>query len=438
MYRADDLIRKKRDGGALDPDEIRWLIAGYASGAIPDYQMSAWLMAVYFRGMTRAETAALTRAMIDSGRRVDLSAIPGVKADKHSTGGVGDKTTLVLAPLVAAAGLKVAKLSGRGLGHTGGTLDKLESIPGFRVDLPPERFLEQVRDVGLAVAGQGPDLVPADGKIYALRDVTATVDSVPLIASSVMAKKIAGGADVIVLDVKVGRGAFMADLESGRALARAMLEIAAAHGRRAAAILSSMDQPLGRAVGNALEVREALETLAGGGPADLRALCLELGARLLVLAGAESGVGQARGKLERLLAEGAALRRFAAMVAAQGGDARVVEDPGLLPAAPVTLPVTAPASGHVQRLDALEVGRVAVALGAGRAYKGQPVDPAVGVVLARKVGDAVAAGDPLATVHARRREDAERAAARLREAYHIGPEPVAPPPLLLDDLMPEP
>lgn len=438
MYRVDDLIRKKRDGGSLDPEEIRWLIAGYTGGTIPDYQMSAWLMAVYFRGMTPAETAALTQAMVDSGRRVDLSAIPGVKVDKHSTGGVGDKTTLVLAPLVAAAGLKVAKLSGRGLGHTGGTLDKLESIPGFRVDLAPERFLQQVRDIGVAVAGQGPDLVPADGKLYALRDVTATVDSIPLIASSVMSKKIAGGADAMVLDVKVGRGAFMADLDAARRLARAMLEIARAHGRRAAAVLSSMDQPLGRAVGNALEVREALETLAGGGPPDLRALCLELGARLMVLAGAARDADAARPELERLLAGGAALAKFEAMVAAQGGDARVVADPGLLPAAPVIMPVTAPASGYVQGLDCLEVGRVALALGAGRAYKGQPVDPAVGVVLPRKVGDPVRAGDVVATVHARRREEAEAAAARLAAAYRIGPEPVPPPPLVLDVLLPEP
>lgn len=430
-----ELIRRKRDGGELSPAEVRRLVAGFTAGEVPDYQMSALLMAVYFRGLSEAETAALTAAMVDSGRRLDLSGLPRPVADKHSTGGVGDKTTLVLAPLVAAAGVPVAKLSGRGLGHTGGTLDKLESIPGFNVSLDPDDFVRQVARVGLAVAGQTADLVPADARLYALRDVTATVDSIPLIAASVMSKKIAGGADAILLDVKVGRGAFVTDRARARELARMMIRLGRSFGRRVAAVLSAMDQPLGRAVGNALEVAEAVEVLGGGGPAEVRELCLELGTRLLLLAGAETEAARARRRLEALLDGGAARARLAALVAAQGGDPSVVDDPrGRLPRAPLQVPLPAPASGYVAGLDALAVGGAAVLLGAGRQRKGQPVDPAVGIVLHRKVGEAVREGEPLATIHARDAASAAAAAARLRDAYAISAFPPPTTPLVLETL----
>ncbi len=433
-----ELIRRKRDGGELSRQEIETLVRGAATGEVPDYQLSAWLMAVFFRGMTPRETADLTMAMVDSGRRVDLSAIPGPKADKHSTGGVGDKTTLVLAPLVAAAGLPVAKLSGRGLGHTGGTLDKLEAIPGFRTALDLDAFAAQVARVGLAVAGQTPELVPADGRLYALRDVTATVESVPLIAASVMSKKIAGGADVIILDVKAGRGAFMKSTEDARNLALAMMAIGKALGRRVGAVVSGMDQPLGRAVGNALEVHEAIETLEGRGPADLRELCLELGAWLLRLAGLAVDAAEARQRLARLLDGGAAREKLAGMVAAQGGDTAALDDPRRLPRAPVVRPLPAPFAGYVRAVDALAVGEAAVLLGAGRRVKGQAVDPAVGLVLAKKIGDPVATGEPLATIHARDEASAAEAARHLLAAYALGAAPVAPPPLIGEVLMPFP
>lgn len=431
-----DLIRKKRDGGELSREEIERLIRGCTSGDIPDYQLSAWLMAVFFRGMTPRETADLTMAMVDSGRRVDLSGIPGRKADKHSTGGVGDKTTLVLAPLAAAAGLPVAKLSGRGLGHTGGTLDKLESIPGFNVNLDLAAFAGQVARIGLAIAGQTSDLVPADGKLYALRDVTATVESVPLIAASVMSKKIAGGAEVIVLDVKAGRGAFMNSLEEARALAGAMIAIGEALGRRVGAVVSAMDQPLGRAVGNALEVREALETLEGRGPADLRELALELGAWMLRLAGLAAGLAEARRRLASLLEGGAARRKLAEMVAAQGGDTAALEDPSRLPQAPVVRTLAAPAAGFVQAVDALAVAETVVSLGGGRRVKGQAVDHAVGVVLGKKAGEAVDRGEPLAFVHARDEAAADAALHRLAAAFALGEERPSSAPLIRGVLMP--
>lgn len=431
-----ELIRKKREGGELAAAEIEALVAGFTQGAIPDYQMSALLMAVCFRGMTSRETASLTTALVASGRRVDLSGLGRLAADKHSTGGVGDKTTLVLAPLVAAAGLPVAKLSGRGLGHTGGTLDKLESIPGFRTDLTLEAFAHQVEAIGIAVAGQTPDLVPADGKLYALRDVTATVESLPLIAASVMSKKIAGGAGAVVLDVKAGRGAFMQSPEAARDLAGAMLEIGRAAGLHVAAVVSSMEQPLGRAVGNALEVREAVDVLEGRGSADVAELCLTLGTELLLLAGLAADPAVARQTLQQALSGGAARRKLDEWVAAQGGDPAALTSPGGLPTAPLIEPWAAPRSGYVTSIDALVVGQAAVSLGAGRRVKGQAIDPSTGFVLAGKVGDRVSAGEPLAWVHARDPLDLAGARARLAEAYQLGPEPPGPSPLLYGVLRP--
>ncbi|MEW6399307.1 MAG: pyrimidine-nucleoside phosphorylase [Bacillota bacterium] len=442
--RAVDLILKKRDGGTLSREELGFLIQGYVRGEVPDYQMAAFLMAVCLRGMEPGEVADLTMAMVDSGDRMDLGSIPGIKVDKHSTGGVGDKTTLVLAPLVAAAGVPVAKMSGRGLGHSGGTLDKLESIPGLTVDVPPERFLEQVRRIGLAVVGQSRRLVPADGKMYALRDVTGTVDSLPLIASSIMSKKIGAGADAIVLDVKTGRGAFMKDFESALTLARTMVDIGERAGRRTRALITGMDQALGHAVGNALELREAVATLAGGGPADLRELCLVLGSHMLVLGGVAQDLAQARSRLEELLESGAALARLQAMVEAQGGDPRAVLAPGvsgradagvrdgdLLPVARYVHLLPADVDGYVTRVDALLVGRAAMLLGAGRARKEDRVDPAVGIVLRRKVGDPVRRGEPLAEVHYNDADRLPAALELLEHAYRIEGQRPPVPPLIL-------
>jgi len=417
--RVYDLIQKKRDGGALTSEELVRLLSGYAAGEIPDYQMSAFLMAVFFRGMTPEETAEFTMAMVRSGEQLDLGRIRGVKVDKHSTGGVGDKTSLVLIPLVAAAGAPVAKLSGRGLGHTGGTIDKLESIAGFRAELSTDQFIEQVNRIGCAIAGQTANLVPADKKIYALRDVTATVDSVPLIAASVMSKKIAGGSDAIVLDVKTGRGAFMKTLETSRELAQTMVNIGNAVGRRTMAVISDMDQPLGFAVGNALEVREALDTLRGEGPQDLRELCLVLGSQMLLLAGIAKTGEQARARLEGAFERREALAKFKDMIKAQGGDPALVDNPARLPAAPVVSPVPSPASGSVESIEAEAIGLAAMALGAGRATKEDVIDPAVGIVLRKKVGDAVREGEILADVHSADAERAEAAAARVGAAYSI-------------------
>jgi len=428
--RAYDLIQKKRDGGELTPGEISALLSGYLAGEIPDYQMSAFLMAVYFRGMTPQETAEFTMAMVRSGRTLDLRAVRGIKVDKHSTGGVGDKTSLVLIPLVAAAGAPVAKLSGRGLGHTGGTIDKLESIPGFRTEMDVQAFIDQVNRIGCAIAGATADLVPADKKLYALRDVTATVDSTPLIAASVMSKKIAGGSDAIVLDVKTGSGAFMKTLGGARDLARTMVGIGTSVGRRTVAVITDMDQPLGRAVGNALEVAEAVETLRGAGPRDLRELCLVLGAQMVTLSGVARSPGEGRALLTKLLDGGGALAKLAEMVEAQGGQRRVVEDPRVLPVAPVQLPATAPSSGYVAAIDAQAIGLAAMGLGAGRAKKDDVVDPAVGIVLDKKVGDPVTAGDPLAVVHAADRARAAEAARRVQAAFRIAPQAAEMRPLI--------
>ena len=430
MVRPYELILKKRTGHELTTDEIEQWIQGVTDGSFTDAQSAALLMAILFRGMSDRETAALTLAMARSGRQVDLSSLPGIKVDKHSSGGVGDKTTLVVAPLVAAAGAPVAKLSGRALGHTGGTLDKLESIPGLRVELSLSEFLDVVREVGVAVASAGVDLAPADKKLYALRDATATVDSVPLIAASIMSKKLAGGADAFVLDVKVGEGAFLTREEDALALARTCVAVAHEAGRQAVAYLTSMDQPLGVAVGNALEVREAIETLQGGGPADLRELVLVLGAEMVRLAGVEADEGKARSLLERLLDSGEAAARFQRMIAAQGGDPEVVENPDRLPRAEVRLPVEAPRVGYVQAIATRELGLASMALGAGRDRPGAPIDLAVGLEVVRKVGERVEAGEPLAWIHARSEAQAEGIRARVAAAFRLGEAPVEPPPLI--------
>jgi pyrimidine-nucleoside phosphorylase len=422
--KAIDLIRDKRDGLAHSDDAIRFVVRGATDGSIPDYQLSAWLMAVRLNGMSDQETKTLTLAMAASGRQLDLSSIPGRKVDKHSTGGVGDKATLVVAPLVAAAGIAVAKLSGRALGHSGGTLDKLESIPGFNVDLSIEQFIDQVRRLGIAIAGQTSDMVPADKVFYALRDATATVDSIPLIASSVMSKKLAAGADAIVLDVKCGRGAFVATLDDAQALARALVAIGTNAGRETIAYITDMEQPLGRAVGNALEIREAIETLAGRGPDDLQALSLRLGNEMLRAAAAPTT------DLRRLLADGTALRKFAQLIEAQSGDPRVVDDPSRLPTAPVQRPVAARESGRVAAIDALEIGLAAKSLGAGRDRKDAAIDLAVGIVLEKKVGDPVQQGEALAAVHARTEQAAQQVAPRVAAAFRIAAS-ARPRPLLL-------
>ncbi len=428
------IILKKRDGGEMTREEIQAWVRGIVEETIPDYQLAAWLMAVYFQGMSDREAADLTLAMARSGEVVDLSDTVPLAVDKHSSGGVGDKTTLVLGPMVAATGLPFAKMSGRALGFTGGTLDKLESIPGFRVDLTVERFKEAVREVGLVVAGQTGDLAPADKRLYALRDVTGTIESIPLIAASIMSKKIAAGARAIVLDVKTGHGAFLSNPEDAKALARLMVAIGRQVGRQVAAVVSSMEQPLGRAVGNAPEVREAIETLQGRGPEDLVELCLTLGSQLLVMAGAAADEAEARSRLREALDSGAAWAKFKAMVAFQGGDVAAVEDPDRLPRAPVIEPLPSPADGVVQGIAARDLGYAVAELGAGRKRKGDPVDPRVGLVLHRKVGERIAAGEPLVTVHAPSREVLERVRERILGAFRIGPGPAEPPPLILEVL----
>ncbi|MFI5282319.1 MAG: thymidine phosphorylase [Candidatus Dormibacterales bacterium] len=414
-----EVIGRKRDGGEHSPAEIELLIGGYLKGEIPDYQMAAWLMAVCVRGMTRAETLALTHAMVASGEVLDLHEIEGVKVDKHSTGGVGDKVTLIAAPLAAACGVKVPKLSGRALAHTGGTLDKLESVPGLTVDLSPDRFIRQVREVGIAVAAQSPRMVPADKLLYALRDVTATVPSVPLIASSVMSKKIAAGADAIVLDVKFGRGAFMPTPAAAEQLAMEMVLLGEGAGRRTVALVTAMDNPLGRSVGNALEVKEALDALAGEGDEELLEVSLRVAGEMCKLAGVSADPG-------KVLRSGAGREMFERMLAAQGG--RLADG---LPVAPVTWPVRALASGHVEAIDALEVGLSALELGAGRVRKEDRVDPAAGLVIEAPVGKKVVAGDTLAVVHARTRELIDQVSPRLQQAWRLSERTVRRPPHVL-------
>jgi pyrimidine-nucleoside phosphorylase len=427
---AVELIQRKRDGDELSGEEIGDLVLSYTRGDVPEYQMAAFCMAVYFRGLSPTETHALTDAMIRSGDTIDLSPLGRKVVDKHSTGGVGDKTSLALGPIVAACGVPFAKISGRGLGHTGGTLDKLESIPGFRVELDREAFLEQVKNVGLAIIGQTRDLVPADKKLYALRDVTATVDNISLIAASIMSKKIAAGADAMVLDVKVGDGAFMKTVESARELAETMIEIGRRAGREVVCELTDMDQPLGRAVGNALEVREAVATLRGEGPPDFTELVL--GACGHVLALSDLGVDRAAGTrlAVRAVASGEALAAYERWISAQGGN----PDTGVLPVAPLVRAVPSPATGFVQAIATAAVGRAALRLGAGRATKEDTIDHAVGIVCNAKRGDHVDAGDAVAEVHARDEAAAARAVEEIAACYLIGPGPPEPTPIVLDVL----
>lgn len=428
--RVYDIIWKKRHGEELTESEIRFLISGYVRGEIPDYQMSAWCMAVCFQGMTFEEATFLTLAMLDSGETIDLSAIPGVKVDKHSTGGVGDKTSLILLPLVAALDIPVAKMSGRGLGHTGGTLDKLEAIPGFTTTLSKERFLKQAREIGLVLAGQTGNLVPADKKLYSLRDVTATVESIPLIASSIVSKKLASGADAVVLDVKYGDGAFIQNYDQALQLAQMMMEIGNRSGRRFKAVLSSMNQPLGRAIGNSLEVLEAIETLKGEGPEDLTELCVKLGGMMVYLADAVEEPLTGEKRIEDVLRSGAGLNKFTQFVAAQGGNPGIVDKPALLPQAAVTQEIPAITEGWIERIACRELGQLAMELGAGRRRLDDPIRPEVGLILHVKNGDFVKKGDLLATVYAASVDDAKRVVSRLQRSYQISPTPVTIGPLI--------
>jgi pyrimidine-nucleoside phosphorylase len=446
--RIVDIITTKRDGGELSRAEIDFFIKGYVAGDVPDYQAAAFCMAVFFRGMTPQETTHLTEAMAFSGDTLDLHDVAPFIVDKHSSGGVGDKTTLVIGPMVASLGVPVGKMSGRGLSFSGGTLDKLESIPGFNVNLTIDQFKRQLRDVGVVVAGQTHELAPADGKLYALRDVTGTVNSLPLIASSIMSKKIAAGADAIVLDVKVGHGAFMETLPEAVELAELMAEIGRGLGRKMTALLGDMSQPLGLAAGNALEVVEAVQTLHGRGPADFRQHCVDVAAEMLLITPKDlrgfrptegwhnleglAGVKEAKARAAATLDDGIAWAKFREWIAAQGGDLRFVDDPALLPAAPFIAPLPAPRSGYVARADAREIGYTVVDLGGGRARKEDPVDPAVGVVLTEqgKLGGRIKAGEPLLWVHARTQETLDAALARLAEAYSFSDKPVAAPPVV--------
>jgi len=428
---AAELIQRKRDGAELSPDELSELVLGYTRGEVPDYQMAAFLMAVYFRGLSGAETFALTDAMIRSGETLALGEALGRKVvDKHSTGGVGDKTSIAVGPIIAACGVPFGKMSGRGLGHTGGTLDKLESIPGYRVELSTDEFVDQVRDVGMAIVGQTADLVPADKLLYALRDVTATVDNVSLIAASIMSKKIAGGADAIVLDVKVGDGAFMKTLDDARDLGRVMIELGRDAGSETMCILTDMNQPLGRAVGNALEIREAADTIRGHGPSDLTELVLDSVAHLLALSDLGVGEQEGRRRAEEAVVSGSAFAAYEAWIRAQGGD----PDLDVLPHAPIVTEVTATRRGFVSSLGAIRVGNAALHLGAGRQAKADTIDHAVGVVCVKKRGDAVESGEPLAEIHASDEVSAERAASEVLAAYELADQAPVQTPIVLDVL----
>ncbi len=430
-----DLIAKKRDGGRLSADEIDFMIQNYTRGIIPDYQMSAMCMAILFKGMDSEETLDLTLSMEHSGDTLDLSPIKGIKGDKHSTGGVGDKTSLILCPMVAACGVKIAKMSGRGLGHTGGTIDKLESFPGFSTALTDEQFFENVNRLGIAIIGQTADLDPADKKLYALRDVTGTVPSVPLIASSIMSKKLASGADVIVLDVKCGSGAFMKTVEEARILAQAMVDIGKGAGRCVAACITDMDQPLGRCVGNALEVKEAISVLKGETRGDLLELCLTLGSCILTAGGIAPDNAAARVMLQKALDDGSALRKLGDLVEGQGGDRHDVADTSRLPAAPVVLEAKSPESGWVKHIEADEVGLVSMHLGGGRVTKESVIDLSVGIILRKKVGEQVSRGEVIAEIHAADAASAAKAAESLIRCYEFSAVPVAQPKLIKDIIM---
>ena len=430
--RMVDLIVAKRSGREHSREEIEFLIAGVMSESIPDYQLSAWLMAVCWQGLSQKETAWLTDAMCRSGEVLDLSSVGDMVGDKHSTGGVGDKTTLVFVPLLAAAGIPMAKLSGRGLGHTGGTIDKMEAIPGIRTSLSKEEFVSQVQKIGMAVGGQSSELAPADGKIYALRDVTGTVESIPLIAASVVSKKLAAGANLIILDVKAGKGAFMDTVEKARTLAETMVAVGKELGRPITAVVTDMEQPLGMAVGHTVEVIEAIETLKGGGPADLIELCLSLGGLALVKAGKAADEKEGRKILEGHLKDGSALEKLGLLIETQGGDRRVLEDYKLMPHAPETFEVLSEQQGKVwvERLDGRKIAEACKLMGAGREKKGDPIDLGVGVVLHAKVGSAVESGKPLATVHANSREQFETARTKVLEAFSFSETEVQEPELI--------
>ncbi len=434
MMRAVDIIRQKRDGEELSRDEIAWMVAGIARGDVADYQWSALLMAILWRGMTAAETAALCDAMMRSGSIVDLSPIRGRKIDKHSTGGVGDKTSLILAPIAAAAGVPVPMVSGRGLGHTGGTLDKLESIPGFRTDLDLTAYRTVLQRCGLVMIGQTAEIAPADKFLYALRDATATVESIPLIAASIMSKKLAEGIDGLVLDVKTGNGAFMTELDDSRTLAKTMCSIGRNMGKQVIALITRMDQPLGRAAGNAVEVVESVECLRGRGPDDLMRLSIELAAEMVVLGERTRTLGEARELCRQVIADGRALERFREMIECQGGDPRVVDDSSLLPAAGRRVEVPAPRSGIVERLAARPIGHATMLLGAGRARVDSSIDPAVGVLLHKKTGDPVDEGEPLCTLLVNDESRLSEILALIKDAYGITDEPVSVPSLILDRL----
>jgi pyrimidine-nucleoside phosphorylase len=433
--RAIDIIEKKRDGLELTAEEIDFFIQGYTRGDIPDYQAAAWLMAVYLRGMSERETRDLTLAMARSGEMLDLSDVAPVVADKHSSGGIGDKVTLVVAPIVAACGVPVGKMTGRGLGFTGGTVDKLESIPGFRTDLSSQEFKAQLARIGIVITGQSENLAPADRKLYALRDVTGTVSSLPLIVSSIMSKKLAGGATAILLDVKVGSGAFMKTVDEATRLAEAMVRLGRELGRRVGALVSDMNQPLGWTVGNALEVQEAINVLHEDGPPDLREHCLVVVAEMLALAGRVADSTEGVELAAQAIADGSAWRKFRALIAAQGGDVRFVDEPDRLPRAPIVEPIPAPTDGYLQKVDAAQVGMAVVDLGGGREKKEDPIDHSVGVIVHYKVGDRVQKGTPLCTIHASDRFRLERAKVRLLQAHTIGPEPVPPLPLFYKKIL---
>lgn len=428
--RMYDIIMKKRNGGELSDEEIRYFVEGYTKGDIPDYQASSLMMAIYFQKMTARETLTLTMAMADSGDKIDLSSIKGIKVDKHSTGGVGDKTSLALAPMVAACGVPIAKMSGRGLGHTGGTIDKLESFPGFSTSISNETFINNVNSIGLAIMGQTADLAPADKKLYALRDVTATVENMSLIASSIMSKKLAAGADAIVLDVKTGSGAFMKTEEDSFALAREMVEIGTNAGRNMAAVISDMDQPLGNAVGNAIEVREAIDTLNGKGPEDFTLLVKTLGTLMLMKGGITDSKEKALAMLDEAVSSGRALKKLAEFVRAQGGDDAAVYDPSLLKLAPLEIEIKSQVSGYVKHIDCDEIGLCSMILGGGRETKDSAVDLSVGLLLKKKVGDKVEIGDTLAVIYAADAEKAKLAQDKFIQAYHFSDSPVQNKPLI--------
>ncbi|QKY69248.1 pyrimidine-nucleoside phosphorylase [Lentibacillus sp. CBA3610] len=431
--RMYDIIEKKRDGKNLSSEEISFFVNGYTKGDIPDYQVSALLMAIFFQDMTEAERAELTASMVESGDQIDLSAISGIKVDKHSTGGVGDTTTLILAPLVASLGVPVAKMSGRGLGHTGGTIDKLEAVPGFHVEISTDEFVDLVNENKVAVVGQTGNLTPADKKLYSLRDVTATVNSIPLIASSIMSKKIASGSDAIVLDIKTGAGAFMKELDEAKELAQAMVSIGNRVGRNTMAVISDMSQPLGNAIGNALEVKEAIETLQGDGPDDLTELCLELGSQMVVLANKAATLDEARERLSDNLNNGKALDQFKRFLESQGGDSRVADDPDILPQATYTFELPAKKSGTVSEIIADNIGTAAMMLGAGRATKESEIDLGVGIVLNKKIGDHINEGESLLTIHANTKA-VDNVKEKLYESITITDRTVEAPPLTYDNI----